>query len=125
MNIIEKLPKDIIFKIIPFTYSPQIESLRKDITTFHLTLNKLCNLYAFRDNDTVFTQSEFEEMLKIDILEYNRNIYPQNISLELEAKLIKYKNRNDHKNVIRTIIGKWTPGDRLKYMVKLIKIIDN
>ena len=75
MNIIEKLPKDIIFKIIPFTYSPQIESLRKDITIFHFTLNKLSNLCSFRDNDTVFTRSEFEEMLKIDILEYNRNIF--------------------------------------------------
>lgn len=44
-NFVQKLPEDIINRIIPFTYSPKSQTLLYDIRNYHNTLNLIEEIY--------------------------------------------------------------------------------
>lgn len=122
-NLIKELPKEIIKKIIPYTYNIISDDLKRDITTFDFTFKKIKNLFLGMEEMITNQehQNELKNQIKLDIIQMNRNFNESKITLEKIERFKIYENRVDHLNVIKTIILKWSRVNRLKFLMLYFK----
>ena len=115
---ITDLPVEIIRNhIIPYTYSPQSDDLRRDITTFYFTYHKL--MERQKRGAVYLDYSWCISMLNSEILQF----YREKILHLTEKEFCKtklYKNVLiicPHLKSIRILLGKMRRPDRLKFML--------
>ena len=117
-----KLPtKIIINKIIPYTYSTQSQTLRKDITTFYFIYNRFLEIYEL--NKELFNNdlSWFMLVISDEIQKYYRvKILNQTPKEFRESNFNKtYIKKQSDIHIIRTLLAKMQPVDRLKFVLSI------
>ena len=117
-----KLPTDIIMnKIIPYTYSTQSQELRKDITTFYFIYNRFLDIYnlnkEFFNNDHAWyylvISDEIQKHYRVKILKLTSHEFR-----ESNFNKTYIKNKSDT-NIIRTLLAKMQPVERLKFVLSI------
>ena len=117
-----KLPtKIIINKIIPYTYSTQSQTLRKDITTFYFIYNRFLEIYEL--NKELFNNdlSWFMLVISDEIQKYYRvKILNQTPKEFRESNFNKtYIKKQSDIHIIRTLLAKMQPVERLKFVLSI------
>lgn len=117
-----KIPTDIIMnKIIPYTYSTQPQSLRKDITTFYFIYNRFLEIYNLNkelfSNDPAWyylvISDEIQKHYRVKIL----NKTPHEFR-ESNFNKTYIKNQSDI-HIIRTLLAKMQPVERLNFVLSI------
>jgi hypothetical protein len=115
-----KLPKEIIYKIISFTYSPQPKYLTEDIISFYLS-KQICN-FLYHDYWIIQMGNETLEdkyWLLNNLFNYTNkflhSIFTRIPLLNTQNKVINYMkcfNKTDIKTQINILFGLMTPIER-------------
>ena len=119
MNIFSRLPEEIIQNnILPYTYRTQSPVLLKDMKTFMYIYRKIYDIFDYIYETE--TDNFKDLMIKYDITCY----YAESVLDRTTDSISFYKSVNlylDSKGAIIKILGKMTPVQRLKYLIKLSK----
>ncbi len=119
MNIFSRLPEEIIQNnILPYTYRTQSPVLLKDMKTFMYIYRKIYDIFDYIYETE--TDNFKDLMIKYDITCY----YAESVLDRNTDSISFYKSVNlylDSKGAIIKILGKMTPVQRLKYLIKLSK----
>ena len=129
-HFIERLPLDIVVKIIPYTYEIQDKDVLNDIVNYSETKHTLFNLYHrywiiemqeevpqdknWLSNDLIARANNYKAtMYGLDDTFYN--IFKRNLFLKTKAQIDKYFNTLGKKKVdaeINVYLGLFTPNER-------------
>ena len=117
-----KLPTHLITnKIIPYTYSTQSQTLRKDITTFYFIYNRFLEIYElnkelFNNNPAWYylnISNEIQKHYRVKILNQTPKEFREN-----NFNKTYIKNKSDIQ-IIRTLLAKMQPVERLKFVLSI------
>ena len=142
-NFVQKLPEDILKRIIPYTYNSQPSILLRDIRNYHNTLqliNKIYYQYWVIDRFSTAIGSKWELINDIEVyanhntptmvsfIDNFRHIWFRNFTLnnndEFESFIMKY-NRKSVSTQINMFWGMLTPNERNQFIVITLQNIIN
>jgi hypothetical protein len=76
ISLLQKLPREVLNHLIPFTYCPQPKALCQDIRSYSKTLNILTHHYVAKFGRSIHPHQEATEWLSNDIARYLNHDIP-------------------------------------------------
>lgn len=136
-DFVQKLPEDIINRIIPFTYSPKSQTFLYDIRNYHKTLNLIEEIYFSYWASRGFTELDSQWLLIFHIKTYaNNNREPSSFFDSFRHVWFRnfiLNNNDDFDNFmvkyllkpvqtqINMFWGILTPGERIDFIIHSLR----